>query len=257
MAAEAELVFANHVDRRFEKELTVGDTLRIPILADFGAANAVNVNADLTTYATTQTCTNIVVNYFYQTSVQLGEMEQLQDYPDILVAAMKKCGYSVASTMDGLLAALVPSFTTNTEGSEGVAITQDTLINAYTKLNLQNAPESERVWIFDPASITDLLKLDYFVKADYVPEGVVTKGWQGRYIFGAPVYITTNTNVFNTSYHAAAYMHREAIAMIQQEAPTVFRFDWPQRFSQVVGVKAIFGRLLAREAFGCLIKTRA
>ncbi len=256
MAAEAKLVFAQRVDRRFEAELTNGDTIRIPILADFGDADAINVDADLSTYSTDQTCTNVVVNYFFQKSVQLGEQEQVQDYPDILVAALKKCGHSVASMIDDKLADLVTSFSTNAIGIKGDALTADTLIEAYEKLNLQDAPDDDRSWIFDPESITDLLKLDYFIRADYVPEGVVTRGWQGRTIFGAPVYMTTNLNSDGT-YHECAYFHREALALVSQMQPEVFRFPWPQRFSQVVGVKALFGVLAAREAFGCIINSRS
>jgi len=257
MATEADLVFATHVDRRFEAQLTYGDTVRIPILADFGTADAVNTTADLDLYNTTQTCTNVVVNYWYQKSVGLAEKEQLQDHPDILVAALQKCGYAISKNIDSALATLVNStFTTYGEGTQNSALTADVLINCYEDLNEADAPQGDRVWVFDPESITDLLKLDYFVRMDYIPDSVVTKGFQGRQIFGSPVYMTTNLNGFADS-HEAVYMHKEGLVLLQQKAPTVHAFAWPQRFSNVVGVSTLYGVLGARAAFGVCICTRS
>ena len=255
-ATEAELVFASHVDRRFEAQLTKGDTVRIPLLADFGTADAVNITTDLDLYHTAQTCTNVVVNYWYQKSVGLGEQEQIQDSPDILIAALGKCGYSIGKNLDSALATIVNSTFSYEEGTQNSALTADVLINCYEDLNEADVPASDRAWIFDPESITDLLKLDYFVRMDYVPEGVVSKGFQGRQIFGAPVYMTTNLNGFADS-HEATYMHREGLVLLQQKAPTVHSFDWPQRFSKVVGVSTLYGVLGARATFGVKINTRS
>lgn len=254
-AEEANLVFTLHADRRFEAELPVGDTVHIPLLTDFGSADAINVDADITTYAGDQTCISVVVNYHYQKSVQLGEKEQIQDSPDLLVNALKKCGYSVAKQKDTHLGALVASGTTSV-GTQNVALTADTLIDAYEGLNDLDVPDESRLWVFDPESITDLLKLDYFIRMDYVPDGVVSKGFRGREIFGGPVYMTTNLNGSATS-HDAAYYHPEAIIMLSQQSPTVFSWPWPQRFSQVVGVKTLYGVRIARANYMVIINTRS
>lgn len=254
-ATEADLLFANHVDRKYEKDLKVGDVLHVPNLADFGDANTVDNTTDLTLYTTIQTCSNIIVNYNYYQAVGVDDIEQIQNRPDFLTAALEKCGYSVAKMIDDKLADQVNGLG-KSEGSEGTALTADVLINCYTDLNLNNVPDKDRVWIFDPYSIQDLLKLDYFVRYDYVPEGVVSKGFQGRQIFGAPVYMTSNLNVINTSYHGAVYMHKDCMALVTQMKPTVFRFEWPQKFTHVVGVKTVFGVAEMRDTFGIWIKTR-
>jgi len=229
----------------------------VPNLSNFGDANAVDTTTDLTLYDALQNTDQIIVNYHFYQAVGLGEREQIQDRPDFLKAALQKCGYSVAKMVDDKIADLVNGLTTNTAGTEGSALTVDTLITAYEGLNENDVPENDRVWIFDPESITDLLKLDYFVRMDYIPDSVVTKGFQGRQIFGAPVYMTTNLNVINTNYHAAVYFQKEWVAMIQQEAPTVFQFDWPEKFTRVVGVKALWGIKQMRETAACWIKTRS
>jgi hypothetical protein len=254
-AAENELTIGNHVTRQYETELKYGDTLNVPNLANFGDANAVDLTTELTLYTTTQTCAQIVVNYNYYQAVGLGDQEQIQDRPDFLKAALEKCGYSVSKMIDDKLADLFNGFGPS-EGTEGTALTADVLINCYADLNTNAVPDNERVWIFDPYSLTDLLKLDYFIRYDYVPEGVVSKGFQGRQIFGAPVYMTQNLNVVNTSYHAATYMHKNALTLLSQQSPTVFTFDWPQKFTKVVGVKTLFGVKEMRDTYGVWIKTR-
>ena len=253
--AESELTFANLVDRRFEPVLTYGDTLNVPIVCSMGDAQTVNPTVDLTLWDSIQACVAIVVNYHYQQSLGLATDEQAQDRPDILQAFLPKCAFSVAKMIDDKLADLVNGLG-KSEGTEGSALTADVLINCYTDLNLNNVPDSDRCWIFDPYSIQDLLKLDYFVRYDYVPEGVVSKGFEGRQIFGAPVYRTANLNVINTSYHAAVYMHREALALIEQIKPRVFSFYWPEKFTNVVGVEALFGVKEMRDTYGIWVKTR-
>ena len=113
------------------------------------------------------------------------------------------------------------------------------------------------MWIFDPESITDLLKIDMFVRSDYVPEGVMSKGFSGRQILGAPVYWSTNLPAVNTSYHAAAYMHKQALAAIVQSLPGVQKFHWDERSTTVVRANALYGALEMRDAFAVWIKTRS
>lgn len=255
-AAESDLPFAQRVDRKYEKELNYGDTLNVPNLANFGDANAVSTTADLTLYDTVQNTNAIIVNYHYYQAVGLGTREQIQNRPDFLKAALTKCGYSVYKMMDDILADLVNGLTA-TVGTEGSALTSGVLINAYESLNGNDAPEgADRSWIFDPKSVTDLLGIDFFVRMDYIPDSVVTKGFQGRQIFGSPVYMTTNLNVINTSYHAAAYVHKEAFTLLSQMLPKIDYFEWPEKFTTVARVQALFGVYKMRDTFGVWIKTR-
>ena len=256
-AYEANLVIASHCDRKYEKELKYGDTLNVPNLSNFTGAQTVDYNTDLTLVETVQNTDQIIINYHYYQAIGLGEAEQIQDRPDFLKAAMGKCGYDIAKIMDDTIADLVNSLTTNTVGTEGTALSVDAIIAAYEGLNEQDVPENDRVWVVDPESVTDLLKLDYFVRMDYIPDSVVSKGFQGRQIFGSPVYMTTNLNVINSSYHAAIYFQKDWVAVISQEAPTPFMFEWPQKFSKVIGVKDLWGIKQMREPAACWIKTRS
>ena len=245
------------VDRRFEAELKFGDTLNIPWLHDMGDATAGASTADITLYDTVQNTTQLIVNYWYYKAVGVDDKNAAQSRPDYLANALQKLSYSVAAMMDTKVNALFGF--TNTVGTEGSALTDDVLIAAKEYLDLANAPYSERSLILDPESVTDLMKIDKFVRDDYVNKGAVVSpgGLVGRSLYGAEVYQTTNLIVNNTSYHNAAMLHREAILFIGEYGPNVERFRWPEKMTDVVNVQALFGCVLARNNHGVLLKTRS
>ncbi len=254
---EKSLIVAQHCDRQYQSELKYGDTLNVPNLSNFTGAQTVNLTLDLTLVPTVQNTTQIIVNYQYYQAVGEGFAEEIQDRPDFLPAALGKCAYDVAKILEDKILILVNSLTTNTAGTEGDELTVDTFLSAYEGLNESDVPENDRAWFIDPESVTDIIGTDFFVRMDYVPEGIHTNGFQGRQILGSPVYMTNNLNVINSSYHAAVYFQKEWVAIISQEAPTVFKFYWDEKFTDVVGVRTLFGIAQMRETAACWIKTRS
>lgn len=254
-AVESNLVIAKLLDRRYEADLKYGKGVDVPNLSNL-VANAVNTAQETTLNDILQNTDQILVNYWWETAVGLSDQHKAQAIPPTLDALAEKCGYGIAEKIDASLGALFNAFSQSV-GTEGSALTADVLLSAYEYLNLANAPAKDRAWIFDPESITDLMKIDMFVRSDYVPGSVMANGWTGRSILGSPVYITTNLAVVNTTYHGAAYLHKEAIALIMQQAPRARRYEWPQKYTTVVSVDAMWGMKEMRDTFGCWIRTRS
>ena len=98
---------------------------------------------------------------------------------------------------------------------------------------------------------------DFFVRMDYIPDSVVNNGFQGRQIFGAPVYMTNNLPAVNTNYHAPTYFHREAHALVTQIAPKVMMERWAERIAWGITCIALYGVKTMREPFGVWIKSRS
>ena len=253
---EKNLVCVGLVDRGYQEQLKFGQKLNVPNLADLGAATAVAYTSDLTLIDLIQNTDQIIINQHYYQAVGEGIGDVDMDRPDYLEAALSKCAYAVAKQMDTSVNELFNAFS-QAVGTEGSALTADVLLNAYEYLNLADAPHEGRAWIFDPESITDLLQIDLFVHASYTDDMPWKNGFQGRTIMGAPVYMSTNLEAINTSYHGAAYLHKEAIALIQQTAPTVFRFYWDEKFTWTTGVRALWGLKEMRDTFGVWIRTRS
>ena len=252
---EPKLVSAKWTDRRFEADLKYGDTVDVPNISSL-TPNAVNVDADETSNDILQNLDQIIINQWYTTPIRFGDMHRIQLIPTAMAAFIEKCAAGTAKQMDTSVNALYASFT-NSVGTDNTALTPDVLIEEYETLNENDVPEDGRVWIFDPESITDLLKYDVFIKSSYVPEGVMSKGFTGREILGAPVFWTSNLAALNTTYHSAAYLQKDAIALITQMAPLVEQYPWKERHSIVVRSTALWGVKLMRATSGVHIKTRS
>jgi len=256
-AVEHSLVTGALVDRSYEQYARAGGSrIVVPNLANLTAA-AVNTDQDLTLYGATQGATNIDVNYFFDVGVGLSDIEDLQINPDYMEKVKGKVAYSLAQVIDWNTNALFAGFDTAV-GTTGSALTEDDLIEAYENLNEADAPFTDRAWVFDPESITDLLKQDYFIRMDYVPGSVVSQGFQGRQIFGSPVYISTNLTVYgSTNEHMSGYFQREAIALVMQMQPKFEVARLPLQHSDAIIGLCAYGLMEMRGTFGVLINCRS
>lgn len=254
-AVEKNLVFGGLVDRRYEKYASYGNKIVVPVLSNL-SATAFNAKTDINFSTTNESCVNIDLDQRYYVAYGVDDYTEVQDMIGYLDAAKEKAGYAAAKQIDDTLAARVNSFS-QAVGTEGATLTSDQLISAVEYLNLADAPESQRAWIFDPESIGDLYKIDYFVRMDYTDTGIHKTGFQGRQIFGAPVYMTTNLEEVNSTYHAATYLHKDALALVMQMTPKAFMKYHLPRLSDVVVVETLFGSQEMRDTFGVWIKTRS
>lgn len=255
MFAESNLVCGAVVDRSFEPDArNGGNVIQVPKLAEI-STTAVNTAADMTLYDTLQNKATINLNLAYDIGVAVDDINQIQTNPKYFAKVRNALGYGLAKTIDTSVAALFNGFAQYV-GTEGSAITEDVILAAYEYLNLADAPATDRVWIFDPESVTDLMKLDMFCKMDYVGDAVWKTGFTGRQILGSPVYISTNLEAINTNYHGACYMHKEALALvIQLQKMEVARL--PLRHSDAIIGLVLYGADEMRDTFGVWIKTRS
>ncbi len=255
-ATEYNLVFGANVDRSYEKYDTGAGTIVVPILSNINPS-AYNAAADISYNTTTESAVNITLNQRYISAFGVDPFTRVQDAIGYFTKAQSKLVYGLSKTIDYGVACLVSGFG-NSTGTEGTALGVDQAIAAYETLNENDAPFDGRCWIFDPESITDLIGLDFFVKMDYVEGSVSQRGFQGRQIFGAPVYMTNNLQVVNTTYHAAAYFQKEAIALCVPQPPTVRVLpDVRRGGADVCIARAMWGQKEMRDGFGCWIKTRS
>ena len=251
--AENSLVIAKLVDRRFEKGYSYGDVVHIANLHNI-TANVVNVSNTATLYDSVQNTTPININNWYHAGVSEADAIRKMDRPDYLKAVVPKLAYALAKQVDTGLATQFNDFT-QTVGTEGVKVDDDVLVAAKEYLDLADAPFEDRSLIIDPETLGDILKIDKFVRMDYVAGGVIESGRVGN-IYGCPVYITNNLEVLNGSYHAASMMHKGALGLIMAyQKVTAFR-DWIH-FSDGILADALWGYNELIDTFGVWIKTRS
>ncbi len=256
MATERNLVMANLIDRHYQKYAYTGNKVVVPKMANLSATAFVmgtNINID----NTTQGVVNISINKQYYTATAVDDFTVIQDYVGYFEKARGAHAYALSKEIDTSLAVLVPAFNTgNDVGTQGDAITADTVIDAYTKLNVADAPQAGRSWVFDPESIEDIIKADFFVRMDYVPGSVSANGFQGRQILGAPVYMSNNVDATG-AYHNAVYWQQEALALVTQLMPKAHIGRIETQLSDVLIMEALWGCVEMRDTFGVQINTRS
>jgi hypothetical protein len=162
-----------------------------------------------------------------------------------------KAGYAIAQAVDTSLLSLWNSFTPAPVGTYGVDVTDPVLVAAIQKLDEANAPLEDRAIILKPSQKAALMKLDKFVKADYLGQydnpTPVKRGPNNRYlwgeIYGTPVYYTTQVPVTAgtpVETHNICF-HKEAMALALQLAPRTQGTYWQRSLGWLVTVDTIYG----------------
>jgi hypothetical protein len=258
-ALEKSLVIEKCVTSDWRDQLKWGDTLNIAITPDLGTADSVDLTGDLTLNAQNTTRGQIVVNQWNYKAVGVGYREQMQNRPDYLTEVAEKCVYSCAKAVDYYLGGLFSSLQAGNIGTQGSALTDDVMLSGVEYLDVADVGRNNRFLVVDPESITDLLKIDKFLRDDYVNKGAVEspEGLIGRSVYGCTVYMSNNLTLKNTYYHAAAMLQKEAIGLILQKNPITDMFDWKEKFTNVVRAQAVFGAAVLRTTAGCCINTRS
>lgn len=260
VAREQELVFAELVNRQFDDELSVGDTIHVPTRSHLSVQTKHISNNAATIFETiTETNTDIVVQTWEYQAIALETYTKKQSNRDLLAFYAPEQGYALALSIDDVLAGLVDDFT-QTVGTLAQPMTYATeILGARQKLDDANAPNEGRAWVLSPAEEANWMNMDQFVNRDYeVLHGEVgKKGLNRAYIgrvLGDPVYKSTNVEGSNAAGHDNAYFHKEALALVVQlHATTHMQFDINYLANKVV-VEQIHGSKEMRDDHGVFAK---
>ena len=257
VARENQLVFANLVDRKFEKGLSFGDTIHVPSVGNL-ASRTKSTNTAITYETITETNTDITIATHEYAAIALENITRVQNNRDQLKLYAGKLGYALALAVDDVLAGLVDNFS-NTVGTLAVELTDDELLRARQYLDDADAPQDSRVMVVSPAQETGLLKLDRFVHNDYesVHGPARETGLEKAYVssfMGMPIYRSVNVEGTNSAGHDNGMFQKEALALVMQIAPkTYHQFDIDYIVDKVA-VEQLYGTREMRDDHGVFMK---
>ena len=263
-AAENALVMAPLV-KRFDSLVTQrGDTIHIPNLGNLTASSK-TANTQVSLQAPTETDTTISLTSHYESSFLVEDILKVQSNYDLMAEYTSKAGESIARRVDTDLLGTYTSFTNTDVGSYGVDITDAVVVAAAEALDLANAPIENRAFVIYPTQKSALLRIDKFVKADYLGQyqmaTVVRTGPNNRYmwgdIYGVPTYYTnqvTATAGTPTQYHNIMF-HKEAIALALQQSPRTQSQYILEYLGNLVVVDVIYGYTATRPTFGIEVRS--
>lgn len=254
MHTMSNLVIANCVNTQYKADLKFGNMVYIPVLSEVTTAE-VTPGTEATAINAVGTPVSITVDRWRVAAIEESEMMGIEDHVGYLEKAAVSCGYAIAKDIDTALGVLFSGFTGGSVyGADGQTMTDDIIIAIMEGLDEADVPTEDRSMICDPSSRADMLKIDKFVRVDYVREPAVPTGKIGS-IYNMPVYITNNLTAATTGNYGAI-LHRDAIGLVIQKDPYVQKIEMPWVHKTKYQVKVIYGADEIRDTFGRAFYTR-
>src|SRR3990167_1106687 len=244
-AVEANVVIAGNAQRKWERDLKVGDILNIGYISNPTAATkTANTNIDLEVIgpAGAEASETITVSTTQDVAFGVENNTEVQSKTNLRSKYTDKGGYALAAAVDTNLAALSASFS-QIVGTLGVELTYDNLLRGDQYLNDANSPESDRYIIVGPAAKAGLLKLEQLTNRDYVMDAEAGKalreGFIGK-ILKANTFVTTLMNVPSAGQAECFYCHKDGVALIMQDTKSHAAYDI-NRDADVVLLTQLYG----------------
>lgn len=263
-ATENALVAAGLVKRYDAMVKAKGQAIKIPNITNL-SANAKTANNDVTTQVVTETAITLTVDKHYESSFEIEDLAAVQAAYDLRAEYSEKAGYAIAKQIDTDLLSLYTGLTTSDVGTYGTDLGDAAYVQALLYLNQGDVPLENRAFVINPAQMAAIMKIDKFVKADYLGNydqaTPVKKGPNSRYlwgqIYGTDVYYTNNVQTTAgtpTQYHNML-IHKEAFALALQQAPRLQAAYWLPSLAWKVVVDAIYGITTLRSTFAVEIRS--
>lgn len=251
-AREQKLVFARLCTRKYESDLSHGDTIHVPQVAHLNSRTK-NMSANTAVLFETDTSThvNITIGTWSYVAMAVETATAKQSYKDLIELYGPEMGYALALAVDDDLAGLPDNLSTNVVGTMGAPPTYEDFIKSRRLLNDANVPRKNRVGVFSPAAEEGFLQLDQFIRNDYsriqgAKDDDDDMGYVGSW-FGIPIYVSTNVEGDNTTGHDNTMFHSEAFACCMQMTPTTHRWLDINYLANKVVTEQLYGIQTMRE----------
>jgi hypothetical protein len=253
---KSKLVIAESVNHDYERELRIGDQVYIPCTTEPSTSD-VTPGTEITSSDVTTAGKSITVNTWKGVRSEISEMAKIEDAVGYLAKTANSLSYAVLKAIDSSLGALFSGLAGDSVyGADGQEFTDDIVLALMEYLDEGDVPEDDRCIISDPSSKVDLLRIDKFVRNDYVRNPVVPTGQFGM-IYNMQVKITNNlTAVSSGTGNYGVMMHRDALACVVQKTPYSQKIDDPKFHRTLLQVKVIYGVSELRDTFGRSFYTR-
>ncbi len=190
---EANTVMANLVHRDFNSAIaSFGQTVNTRKPAAFIAKNKVD-GEDVTNQDATSTNIPVVLDQHIHTSFVIFDGEESKSFKELRAFYLEPAMISIAQKVDEILCGQVYQFIANSVGRLGLAVSEDTLIDAQSNQDIAKVPFRDRNVVVPPAMHADFLRDDIFVSAERVGDlgTALREGSLGRK-FGYNIFMDQN-----------------------------------------------------------------
>ena len=261
---EANFLYVNLFDRKYEADLSEGDRVFIHGVDRFAAETATQANTLGVAGSLTFDEANLIARISLIADTHIYQAFDLEYEADLFsnIGLMEKLtkasGYAVAHRIDDDAAGLIDNFS-QTIGTLAVGFTESDIKRGVQYLNDAFAPEDSRVFVFSPAEQMNLFGIERFVNAQYsasignVNVDAKYKGYVTN-ILGMDWYMSLNVEGTNAAGHDNGIWQKEAIAtLIVEESRPVSHYEISTDTTRYA-VHAIYGFVEVRDDHGVFMK---
>lgn len=226
-----------------------GDRVNVPDVDNVTARTLTSMTGTLTFDAATEGTTVIIVDTLAYFAFKVDDAAQVQNIMPLFESYTEKGGISLAIKVD------TDGFTaldgsTNTKGTDAVAVTDDLIRDTMNGLNSGDNPDTERYFVVHPNTYGDLLAIDKYQSSLYAASSGVLKppsrGYAGR-IYNNDLYMTTNTPS-GTSGKKNFMFHKSGCALIMQKEINISRRFPHDELAEALRIYTMYGWKLMRSA---------
>ena len=255
MHVKSNLVCANLFNTDWKNDLRMGYKVSIPVFSEVSTTEVTPGTEPTVADAASGTPASITVDNWYEASVEISDLMKIEQNADYLKGAAEACAYAIAKKIDTSIGVLFSTLGgSSVYGSDGQAFSDDIFIDLVEILDEADVPDDgKRSLIGDPSMRANMLKIDKFVRTDYVRE-TVTNGKIGQ-LYNVGVYITNNLTATTTGNYGVL-AHRDAIGVVIQKEPRSRIWDLGYKFIQKIIVDSAWGADEIRDTFGKSFYTR-
>ena len=262
---EANFLYVNLFDRKYEADLSEGDRVFIHGVDRFQAETASQANT-LGTAGGSLTFdeANLIARISLIADTHIYQAFDLEYEADLFsnIGLMEKLtkasGYAVAHRIDDDAAGLIDNFS-QTVGTLAVGFTESDIKRGVQYLNDAFAPEDSRVFVFSPAEQMNLFGIERFVNAQYsasIGNVNVDSKYKGYVtnILGMDWYMSLHVEGTNSAGHDNGMWQKEACAtLIVEESRPVSHYEIGTDTTRYA-VHAIYGFVEVRDDHGVWMK---
>ena len=263
---EANFLYVNLFDRKYEADLSEGDRVFIHGVDRFQAETASQANS-LSTAGGSLTFdeANLMARISLIADTHIYQAFDLEYEADLFsnIGLMEKLtkasGYAVAHRIDDDAAGLIDNFS-QTVGTAAVGLTENDVKRGVQYLNDAFAPEDGRVFVFSPAEQMNLFGIERFVNAQYsasIGNVNVDSKYKGYVtnILGMDWYMSLNVEGTNAAGHDGGIWQKDACAtLIVEESRPVSHYEIGTDTTRYA-VHAIYGFIEVRDDHGVWMKS--
>jgi HK97 family phage major capsid protein len=249
------LVIADLVERRDQDIMSFGDKIHIPMTSEGSVVGYTEGDQALDQLeAMTDSERTIDIDQAWTRAFLIPWTLKAQSKFDIKAERLRSAAYGIAKKIDETVSAHSSSWS-NTAITASSTVSAANCVDCFTALNVADVP-AERVWVFHPYVLGDLLKLtgNYFTSMDFSESKGMVTGKIGM-LLGSPVYLSTNVPTTSTgspatvTYHNL-YFNKQALALAMQVKPEIKEDEDVNARGNLVDVRTLFGANYLRADFG-------